>query len=140
MTAEPPGAAPSPANQAETHFLRPARRMRRTIFALGIAGAVVAVIVAGPRAGLGFLLGAAVSFLSFWRYERMAARLGESAAGQPPKMKRFVIWFALLAASGYVIVKYLEVNRMAFGVDRDCFAERTRFFSFGLRFSRLSCG
>ena len=89
--------------------------MRRTIVALGAAGAIAAFIVYGPRTGLGFLIGAAASFLSFWRYQRMAETLGSETIRRP-RVKRFMIQFALLAGAGYVIVKYLEVNRMALAI------------------------
>src|SRR6266853_4774903 len=99
----------------EARYDRSVRRMRRTIAVLGAAGAIAATILGGPRAGLGFLLGATASFLSFWRYQRVAESLG-SANTARPRVKRFMIQFALLAGGGYVIVKYLEVNRMALAI------------------------
>jgi hypothetical protein len=100
----------------EAHYHRSVRRMRRTILVLAAVGGIVAAIIAGPRTGLGFLLGAAVSFLSFWRYQRIAESLGRSNNAGRPRVKRFMIQFALLAGAGYVIVKYLEVNRMALAI------------------------
>jgi hypothetical protein len=99
----------------DERYRRSVRRMRRTIAILGAAGAVAASIVYGPRAGLGFLLGATASFLSFWRYQRLTESLGPQNATRP-RVKRFMIQFALLAGAGYVIVKYLEVNRMALAI------------------------
>jgi hypothetical protein len=90
--------------------------MRRTIAILGATGASAASIVYGPRIGLGFLLGATVSFLSFWRYQRLAESLGRSQSASRPRVRRFMIQFVLLAGAGYVIVKYLEVNRMALAI------------------------
>ena len=99
----------------EGHFQRPARRMKRSIVVLGLAGSIASLILAGPRGGLGFLIGATVSFLSFLRYQRLVESFGAEKAPRP-RMRRFVIQFALLAAAGYVIVKYLEVNRMALAI------------------------
>lgn len=100
----------------EAGYERSVRRMRRIIGVLGATGAIGAFILYGQRAGLGFLLGAAVSFLSFWRYQRIAESLGRSNNAGRPRVKRFMMQFALLAGAGYVIVKYLEVNRMALAI------------------------
>jgi hypothetical protein len=100
----------------EARYHRSVRRMRRTIAVLGAAGAIAASFVYGPSTGFGFLIGAAASFLSFWRYQRIAESLGRSNNAGRPRVKRFMIQFALLAGAGYVIVKYLEVNRMALAI------------------------
>ena len=61
--------------------------------------------------GIGFLLGACISYLSFWRWQRLV-----EAIGGAPK-RRSTVWmmvrFLVLVAAAYAIVKYLEVNPVA---------------------------
>jgi len=99
----------------EGHYQRPARRMKRMIVVLGVAGSIASLILLGPRGGLGFLIGATVSLLSFLRYQRMVETFGAAPVARR-RAGRFALQFAALAAAGYVIVKYLEVNRMALAI------------------------
>lgn len=105
MTAEP-------ANDAR-FYADPVRRIRRIIVVFGVAGTVLVSIAYGVRTGAGFLLGAIASYLGFWRQQRVVESLGPAKVARKPAVWRFVWQFAILAAAGYVIVKYLEVNRLA---------------------------
>jgi len=102
----------TPPNE-DRQYDRPVARIRRFIVAFGVAGAVFAFFRFGPRDAAGFLLGSLASFFSFWRQKKVAESLGpENVAKRPPVM-RFIVQFAALALTGYVIVKYLEVKAIA---------------------------
>ena len=97
----------------DAQYDRPVRRIRRTVVILGSAGTVVVSIVYGWRTGAGFLVCAAASFLTVWRQQRVVESLGPSTSRKRLPVLRFMLQFAVLAAAGYVIVKYLELNRLA---------------------------
>ncbi len=97
----------------DAQYNRPVRRIRRTVVILGSAGTLVVSIVYGWRTGAGFLACAAVSFLTVWRQQRVVESLGFSTSRKRLPMLRLMLQFAVLAAAGYVIVKYLELNRLA---------------------------
>ena len=89
-------------------YQRIVRRITWFILVLGLLGAVVLGLAKGLRFGVGFLLGASLSYVSFWRWKHVV----DALAGQP---KRSSIWlwllrFAVLIAAGYAIVNYLEVK------------------------------
>src|SRR5271157_5715075 len=87
------------------------RRTARLMAVIGVAGAIAGVVLKGPRFGLGLLLGAALSGLSFWRLTKIVESLGG-----PPKKRSIapsVMRFLLLAGAAYAIVKYLEVTAAA---------------------------
>ena len=48
------------------------RRIAWIILALGLSGSLTLTIIRGWREGVGFLLGAAVSYLSFWRWRKVS--------------------------------------------------------------------
>jgi hypothetical protein len=97
----------------EAHYEGPVRRIRRMVVVLGAAGTIVVSIVFGLRTGAGFLVCAAASFLTVWRQQRIVESLGPTKSRKRLLALRFMLQIAVLAASGYVIVKYLEVNRLA---------------------------
>ncbi len=86
------------------------RRMSRMTAALGVAGALIAAIWRGPRAGVGFLAGAIISMISLRWWTSLAGAIGSS--GKAP-MRGSVVLLSLryLAVGGavYVIVKILEI-------------------------------
>ncbi len=87
-------------------------RITRGIVGIGLIGFVFACAAKGWRFGLGFLLGAALSYLSFWRWRKVVDALGtDSKSGR--SIKAMIGRFALLAIVAYAIVKYLEVNPVA---------------------------
>lgn len=98
------------ANELDT-YRKTIRRITFCILAIGPSGAIAAGILKGPEVGIGFLLGAALSAVSFWRWKKIADSLGG-----PPKRRSTTFWvlrFAVLVAACYVIVKYLGVSPAA---------------------------
>lgn len=88
-------------------------RVRWITQALGIAGTVFVSIYYGWRTGLGFLVAALASYWSLWRWHRVVDSLGPDSVRVKIPVRRFILQFGLLAVTGYVIVRYLEVNRLA---------------------------
>ncbi|MGA3026801.1 MAG: ATP synthase subunit I [Bryobacteraceae bacterium] len=78
---------------------------------IGGSGAIAGFIWKGPRFGAGFLLGAALSLASFWRWKKVVDALG--SGGKPRRAWVWLLRFAALAGAAYVIVKYLEVTPLA---------------------------
>ena len=92
-------------------YERLVRRIRLLIGLLGVAGGIAFGILKGPRFGGGFLLGSALSFVSFWRWKKVVDSLEPGA-----KRRSAIVWllrFAVLAAVAYVIVNYLAVTPVA---------------------------
>jgi ATP synthase I chain len=84
------------------------RRITRIIFALALLGGSVLAGVKGFRIGISFLIGCAVSYLSFWGWQQVAAALGPT-----PKKRSswgFTIRVMLLAALACVIIKFLGLD------------------------------
>jgi ATP synthase I subunit len=84
------------------------RRMRRSILLLGIAGAIALAIWQGWQSGAGFLIGAAASYLSFWRWERVVDSVAFGTKRRSPWL--LAMRFVLLIAAGYVIIELTGVN------------------------------
>jgi len=84
------------------------RRMRRSILLLGIAGAIALAIWQGWQSGAGFLIGAAASYLSFWRWERVVDSVASGTKRRSPWL--LAMRFVLLIAAGYVIIELTGVN------------------------------
>ena len=97
---------------AETDvYQRIVRRITRFILVIGLLGAVALGVAKGIVFGVGFLLGASLSYVSFWRWKKVV-----DALGGPPKRRSIGLWllrFAVLIGAGYAIVKYLEVKPVA---------------------------
>ena len=90
-------------------YVRVTRRITLWIAVFGAAGAIAAASLQGWRNGLGFALGAALSYLSFWRWQKVAESLGDSGSAMR-SMPLMVLRFVLLAAAAYGIVKYLGIS------------------------------
>jgi ATP synthase I chain len=94
---------------------RAVTRIEFLIAFLGIAGTAAAAIHGGGRWALGFLLGAAVSWISFRWTKKVVNALGEPAR-VPPK-KRFAVIlglrYLLLAAGAYVILNFSALSLAA---------------------------
>src|SRR5437588_12685730 len=90
-------------------YQRNTQRVVRLIVVIGLLGSIAAAIVKGPRFGAGFLLGASLSGVSFWRLKKIVDALGGTAGGR--SVGTWLLRFALLFGAAYVIVKYLEVPR-----------------------------
>ena len=92
-------------------YRRLVHRIMRLILVIGLVGATAIGLRKGPGFGVGFLLGACLSYLSFWRWRKVVEALGEQ-----PKRRSIWVWllhFAVLIGAGYAIVNYLEVTPVA---------------------------
>lgn len=92
-------------------FRRSMVRMTYIMASLIAAGVAYLLFARGVRDAASFLLGGAVSWLSFWRWRKVVESLGSETSKSGSF--RWILRFALLAAVAYVIVKYLEVNLVA---------------------------
>ncbi len=101
--------------EAEEVFLeRALRRIFRGALILGIAGTVVALWLSGWRNGLGFLLGAAGSYLNFYWLHRLVEAL--VPGGRRPRKALLVLLatrYLVLGLGGYVTVKLLGLSLAA---------------------------
>ena len=86
------------------------RRINWLIVALGIVGATATALLRGPRAGLAFLIGAAVSYMSFRGWQRLAFALAPDTTRRSPW---FVIRIIALMVLAYAIIKFLGLNVVA---------------------------
>ena len=93
-----------------TFYDRAIHRIRWIILGLGLAGTGGVSAIGGVWSGLAFLIGAAVSYLSFSGWQRLAAALS-------PDAKKRSSWFILrlvaLLAVAWVIIKILRLNMAA---------------------------
>jgi hypothetical protein len=88
------------------------RRIAWIIVALGVSGSLALTILYGWREGAGFLLGATVSYLSFWRWRKVVDALG-TPFGRPRAASVWILRFLAMALLVYGIIKFLEVNLAA---------------------------
>jgi hypothetical protein len=89
-------------------YERATRRIFWLIVVLGCFGTIVAAATRGFRAGIAFLLGAAVSYFSFVGWQRFAAALGPD--GRRRFAWLFVIRIVALLGAAWVIIKFLGPN------------------------------
>lgn len=84
------------------------RRVQWIILALALAGTAGLTFARGIRTGAAFLIGAAISFSSFWVWQHVVDRLSPG----PSKRSRsfFVLRLLALVAIAWVIIKYLRLN------------------------------
>jgi hypothetical protein len=84
------------------------RRVQRIILALGLAGAVGLSFYRGLLFAAAFLIGAAISFTSFWGWQRVVDALGPN----PRQRSRsfFILRLFFLVGVACVIIKYLRLN------------------------------
>ena len=83
-------------------------RISRIILALAVLGASFLWATKGIRIGVAFLIGCAVSYLSFWGWQQVAAALGPT-----PKKRSswgFTIRVIVLGALACVIIKFLGLD------------------------------
>jgi hypothetical protein len=95
----------------QAFYERVVRRIRGMILVLGAGGAVFLAIWQGPRVGGGFLVGAAASYLSFWRWQHVVESIGPGKARRSPWL--LPLRMAAIIAVGYVIIKITGVNQAA---------------------------
>jgi hypothetical protein len=84
------------------------RRVTWLILTLGLIGSVYLAARKGLQTGMSFLIGASVSYLSFWRWQQLAQAL--SAQAQKRRHWFFIVRFVLLGALAWAIIKYLGLN------------------------------
>src|SRR5690348_9736288 len=89
-------------------YERALRRIGRIMVALGVLGSLGLVVVKGIWIGVSFLIGAAVSYLSFWGWQQVANALGPGP--KKPSSWKFILRIAVLVALAYVIIKFLGLN------------------------------
>src|ERR1700733_6227058 len=84
------------------------RRVQWIILALAVAGALALSFSRGIRTGGAFLVGAAISFSSFWGWQKVVDGLGPN----PRQRGRlfFVLRLIALVGLAWVIIKYLQLN------------------------------
>lgn len=99
------GETPAPNHASYDRFIR---RVQWIVFALGVAGAAGLTYFRGFRTGFAFLIGAVISFTSFWGWQRVVDRLGPN----PRKRSQtfFVLRLIALVALACVIIKYLRLD------------------------------
>ncbi len=100
----------TPASEPDI-YQRIIRRITLWIMVLGSLGAISVGISKGVAFGAGFLLGASLSYVSFWRWTKVVDAL--TGASKPRSLGVWLLRFAVLIGTGYVIVKYLEVKPVA---------------------------
>ena len=89
-------------------YTRALRRVGVMILALGTVGAGTLVSLKGFRMGLAFLIGALLSYASFWGWQHVVLALSPDA-----KQKgswRFMFRIIFLAAAAIAIIKLLGLN------------------------------
>src|SRR5260370_13896033 len=87
------------------------RRITRIMLAMALLGASILAVNKGVRIGVAFLIGCAVSYLSFWGWQQVAAALGLT-----PKRRSswgFTIRVIVLGALACVIIKFLGLDAAA---------------------------
>jgi hypothetical protein len=87
---------------------RAIRRISRLTLVLGLIGTAATASVRGIRDGLAFLIGASLSYASFWGWQQLANAI---TPGRKPRSSRFFV-FRMLALAGlaYVIIRFLGLN------------------------------
>jgi hypothetical protein len=92
-------------------YSRMLRRVTWLILTLGLLGAVALAAWKGWRTGYSFLTGALVSYLSFWRWQRVVEAL--TAESKKRQNWFYILRIVLLGALAWVIIKYLGLNLAA---------------------------
>jgi len=99
-----------PANDQE-RYSRFLRLVPRLILALGLVGTSVLVSWKGFKTGFSFLAGAMLSYVSFWRWQRVVDALSPDSKKQRNWI--FIARIVLIGALAWVIIKYLGLNLAA---------------------------
>jgi hypothetical protein len=103
--------------ELDEHYLtRAVARMHLSMAAMSAAGLLIVLLWWGWRAGLGFALGAAASWINFRWLKKFVDSLGQAAAGKRLKNRTAVLLglrYILLAAAGYGILRFSEISLTA---------------------------
>lgn len=95
-------------------FASVSSRLAKIILGLGIAGSGLAGAIGGWTMAVGFLLGAAASYLNFRNLAGIVANLGTPASqGRPAAMAWVLFRLILLFAGAFVTIKLTRVNLYA---------------------------
>jgi|SRR5581483_3890462 len=100
----------------EQYLARAVGRMYISMAAMSAAGVLIVFVWWGWRAGLGFALGAAASWLNFRWLKNLVDSLAQVAAGRRLKSRTAVLLglrYLLLAAAGYGILRVSEISLTA---------------------------
>jgi len=92
-------------------YRRMVHRVAWLVVAIGLAGAATAVALKGIAFGAAFLLGAALSGASLWRWKKIS-----DAVGGPTGRRSLFGWILqlfLVVAAAFVIIVYLRVTAVA---------------------------
>src|SRR5579872_563405 len=92
---------------------RALHRIHWLIASLTGAGVLVVAVYGGWRWAVGFLLGAAASWMNFRWLKQLVNSLGEAAVHKRPRTRTAVLLglrYALIAAAGYVIVNFSSMS------------------------------
>jgi len=92
----------------EAFYDRFIRRVSWIILALALTGSATIALVKGARIGLAFLIGAMVSYASFWGWRQVV----DSVTPAPRKRSSFsfVLRILLLFVLAYAIIRFLGLN------------------------------
>ena len=88
------------------------RRTVRMMVVLAAGGAIAAGFLHGFLAALGFIIGAAISFVSYARWNRIVSALVPGSRTRASTIL-LALWPLIIAAVLYVILKYSGINLMA---------------------------
>jgi hypothetical protein len=92
-------------------YERAIRRISWLTVGLGLLGSIATICFRGFWSGLAFLIGAAVSYFSFFGWRRLAGAIGPG--GQTRFAWLFVARNFILLAAAWVIIKFLGPNAVA---------------------------
>jgi len=95
----------------EEFYQRVVRRIGWIILSLGTCGAISASVWKGIATGLSFLVGAAISYVSFLAWTRVAAALAPGP--KKPNRSFYALRMLAVVAGAWVIIKFLGLNLAA---------------------------
>lgn len=94
-------------------YSRHLKRLFLIAFFIALTGTVCFHAFMSAKDGWGFLLGTTASILNLWLTSRVASKLGPDGSGSGFSSSLSAFRLLLIACSGYVILKYLDVNILA---------------------------
>ena len=96
------------ADSEQQFYSQVIRRITWTILVLGLAGSVLLAGIKGIRFGFGFLVGSAISYLSFWRWQQVVGALGPGQTKRPAWM--FILRILVLVVLAIMIIRFLKLD------------------------------
>jgi hypothetical protein len=97
----------------EAHFTLAMGRVERFMLFLAAAGALVAFVRGGWPALIGFLAGAAASYLNFRWLKQMVAGFGAATRIRKRHAVLFGLRYLIFGAAVYVIVRFFQISAVA---------------------------